>query len=65
MDDFQFYEDWWNVESEDAYRQPTCVGCVKDCRECVLRTLAWAGHREGTIIPEKDNSCDNEEVFDC
>lgn len=63
MDEFQFYEDWWNVESEDKFRQPICVGCTKDCRECIFKTLAWAGHREGTIIP--DNSCDNEEVFDC
>lgn len=63
-DEYQYYEDWWNVEEEEDFRQPVCVWCFNDCKECLVRTLKGTWHRWEVIIP-KDNSCDNEEVFDC
>ena len=63
MDDFQFYEDWWNVESEEDFRQPVCVGCFRDCAECLVKALKGTWHRGEVIIPKREETEDNEEVF--
>ena len=62
MDEFQFYEDWWNVESEEDFRQPVCVWCFRDCAECLVKALKGTWHRGEVIIPKHDSE-DNEEVF--
>ena len=63
MDEFHFFEDWWNVESEEDFRQPVCVWCFRDCAECLVRTLKGTWHRGEVIIPKREETEDNEEVF--
>ena len=63
MDEYQFFEDWWNVESEEDFRQPVCVWCFRDCAECLVKALRGTWHRGEVIIPKREETEDNEEVF--